>query len=121
MIKIRHIIIALLVTGLFSCSEDWLDVNDDPINTTNPPVGSIFLSACVQGAYVLGGDINRTSSLWMQHLASSNLSSLQLDRYTEEVITFNNHWYYFYVGVLPDLREAIARSEDLPNYRARCA
>ncbi|MBK6265231.1 SusD/RagB family nutrient-binding outer membrane lipoprotein [Marivirga sp. S37H4] len=104
---------------LTACIEDITDLNENPNNPTEVPANFLLPSAQVQGTYYMGGELNRATSFWIQHWATTGGQYQRLDRYDVTDATFNTAWGQLYAGAINDLQIIIDESPELPNYRAQ--
>lgn len=71
----------------------------------------------VNGAYILNGDINRTTSLWVQHWAATQPSQLTTDTYAPTPFVYNSPWSVIYESVINNCNQMIDRSDNQANYK----
>jgi hypothetical protein len=111
--------IPLLVLALvFGCS-DYLDVNEDPNNTTdaNP---ELLLPAAEQSIAARVGNYYRiTGSIWSQHYTQNNTASqyVTIDNYDVGNLNFlENDFTEMFSGPLNDLKFIKRKSEQAENW-----
>jgi len=93
--KIKLISI-LSITLLFSSCSSWIDssINTDPNNPTDVSMALLVAPIEVNLAYVVGGDLTRTTNGWMQQLAGLSSQSYDNDVYNISEADVNNAWSY---------------------------
>jgi len=95
--KIKLISI-LSITLLFSSCSSWIDpsLNTDPNNPTDVSMALLVAPIEVNLAYVVGGDLTRTTNGWMQQIASvaAGIQSADNDVYNISEADVNNSWSY---------------------------
>lgn len=101
LLKYKFILPLLLGISFTGC-EDFLDVNDNPNEPTDAPAEFILPSAQVETAYVLYGTLNRGTSFWVQHWATTFTQFDQIDRFELSEVTFDNQWTALYAASLSD-------------------
>jgi hypothetical protein len=90
------IISILLTTLLFSSCSSWIDtsINTDPNNPTDVAMAQLVAPIEVNLAYVVGGDLARTSDGWMQQIAGLQSQSADNDIYNISEADVDNAWSY---------------------------
>lgn len=93
--KIKFISILSIMALLSSCSS-WIDssINTDPNNPSNVSMSSIIAPIEANLAYVVGGDLTRITSVWMQQIAGLQSQSGDNDVYNISESDVNNSWSY---------------------------
>jgi hypothetical protein len=93
--KIKLISI-LSVTMLFSSCSSWIDssMNTDPNNPKDVSMALLVAPIEANLAYVVGGDLTRTTNGWMQQLAGLSSQSADNDVYNISEADVNNAWSY---------------------------
>ena len=88
------IISILLTTLLFSSCSKWIDtsLNTNPNNPTDVAMAQLVAPIEVNLAYVVGGDLARTSCGWMQQIAGLQSQSADNDIYNISEADVNNAW-----------------------------
>ncbi|MGB5928766.1 MAG: SusD/RagB family nutrient-binding outer membrane lipoprotein [Cyclobacteriaceae bacterium] len=91
---------------LAACGEEWLNINEDPINPTEAQL-DLYLPA-IQGAMVWGlnDQINEGTSIYIQHAYG-----LTLSRYEQTPASFSESWEELFAGSLQDIEAFISASE----------
>lgn len=91
-------IIFTLITSviLFSSCEKWIDpdINIDPNNPTDVSMAQLVAPIEVNLAYVVGGELTRYSSAWMQQIAGLQSQSAEVDLYILGESDVNDAWSY---------------------------
>lgn len=110
--KLRFFIL-LIITGVFSSCEDYLDINTDPNNPTVVPVKGLMSVNSMRTA-TNTANMGNTTSYFVQYLAGPNAGG-QTD--THQEINPNNTWVGIY-NVLSNLAdmELMAQEQGAPNY-----
>ena len=106
-----------LVAG--SCNFIDPELNVDPNNPLDVPLNLLLPQAQVSIAYVMGGDLGRTVSMWTQHHAGVDRQSTGFDVYQFREGDVNNAWGNIYAGALTDLQIIVQKAEETesPHYR----
>ena len=93
--KIKFISI-LSITALLSSCSGWIDssLNTDPNNPTDVSMSSIVAPIEANLAYVVGGDLARTTCGWMQQIAGLQSQAGDNDVYNISEADVNNSWSY---------------------------
>lgn len=93
--KIKILSILSITLLLSSCSS-WIDssINTDPNNPTDVSMALLVAPIEVNLAYVVGGDLTRTTNGWMQQLAGLSNQSADNDVYNISEADVNNAWSY---------------------------
>jgi len=123
----KYISIILLTLGLLlasSCSEDYLDVNDDPNRSANAEPGPIFTGTLVgystNRVIDLGPALSTGSQLWS---GGGNLGAAVFtspERYNFSIFTTGNTWRAYYRDIQKDLKLAIQNADGRNNAIAQC-
>lgn len=109
---------------LDSCSQEWLDVNNNPNYPQEVEVDLIFPITTINVAYHYGGAYNVLGGFWAQHWAQSNGSSgykdidsynMNKDRYG--MVDYNKTWRLMYANEMMSLQYIIERSKETDNMR----
>ncbi|MGB0523185.1 MAG: SusD/RagB family nutrient-binding outer membrane lipoprotein [Flammeovirgaceae bacterium] len=111
--------IAALVASLFiltSC--DFGDINIDPANPIDVPIGSLLPASQAQLAYVLGGDMGRYNGVFTQHYGGISRQHLVIARYGLSESDVNTTWNQLYAGLFQDMTTLITKAEETesPHY-----
>ncbi len=93
--KIKFISI-LSITALLSSCSGWIDssLNTDPNNPADVSMSSIVAPIEANLAYVVGGDLARTTCGWMQQIAGLQSQAGDNDVYNISESDVNNSWSY---------------------------
>jgi len=103
--KISIIIITAIV--FVSCNKDFLDVNDTPNNPLEVPPSVILPNTTIGMAFANANDLNRATSLIVQHIAGVASQSATYDVYSLDG-AFDNQWNFeIYGGTLNNLQVLI--------------
>lgn len=119
--KITTYIFSLaMLTSLWGCEKDYLDVNTDP---NNPPaeVGTpelIFPSAVASTAVRVGGEYAVLGGMWSQHYTQSNAANQykSVDQYNITSSSYNGSFSEMFSGALNDYTFVINKSEEDENW-----
>lgn len=93
----KKIIFTLFVSVfLFSSCEKWIDpeMNVDPNNPTEVAMAQLIAPIETNLAYVVGGELTRYSSAWMQQIAGLQSQSGEVDLYIIGESEVNDAWSY---------------------------
>ena len=63
------VIFIIAAIGFTSCSKSFLDVNDTPNNPLQVPPSAILPNTTIGMAFANGNDLNRATSVIVQHIA----------------------------------------------------
>jgi len=96
--KLSALLVLLFLAS--SCS-DFVDINDDPNNPTQPTL-SLLLPATQMSLAGYFNGVNAGGSAVMQHFASGNLN-----RWNQSGTSFSTPWSGFYTATIPDLETVI--------------
>lgn len=110
--KLR-IFILLIITGVFTSCENYLDVNTDPNNPTTVPLSGLMSVASVRTASNTA-NMGYHTSYFVQYLAGPNAGG---NTDTHQEINANSTWVGIYnvMSNLSDL-ELMAEEQEAPNY-----
>ena len=106
----------VLLWAVSSCGDEWLDVNTDPNNPTNPDLDLLIPAAQIGITQPLIHDNGRFGDVQtLGQNAESTDSQYQFDG-----SSFNNAWNDFFTTSLVNLEKIIADAgeRDLPSYAA---
>lgn len=111
---ILSMIILVLVGG--SCSEDWLNVNTDPNNPTNPDIDLLFPA----GQLGISQTLVHDDALGYLHALGQNSENPNTTQYIFSGASFTDAWNDFYTLSLINLEKIIAdgTEQELPAYVA---
>lgn len=89
----RKLILFLIIPVLFSSSacKKYLDVNETPNNPTTVPPSTLLPTTTVALAFSNANDLDRATSVIIQHLAGTGSQALDYDVYKLEGY-FDNQW-----------------------------
>lgn len=109
-----------MVSSLWSCEEDFLEVNVDP-NNAPAEVGApelIFPAAVASTAVRVGGEYAIVGGMWSQFWAQSNAANQYkyLDQYNITSSSLNNSFLEMFSGALNDYTFVINKSEETENW-----
>jgi len=114
---IRNIIKSMILMAFIfftSSCEKWIDssINNDPNNPIDAPINLILPTAQAGMAYNFGGDIGRTTSIWMQQIAGVDQQAVDQDKYIFGEYDTENEWKYnLYAGAMMDLNNIILKAD----------
>ncbi|MCB9285371.1 MAG: SusD/RagB family nutrient-binding outer membrane lipoprotein [Lewinellaceae bacterium] len=106
-----------LVAG--SCNFIDPELNVDPNNPLDVSMNLLLPQTETSIAYVLGGDLNRYTSMWTQHHSGVERQSASYEVYQVKENDVNNAWGNIYAGALQDLKIIMAKATETesPHYR----
>lgn len=109
----QKLLILLIIAGVFTSCEDYLDINTDPNNPTVVPVKGLMSVTTVRTASNTA-NVGNTTSYFVQYLAGPNAGG-NTDTHME--INANGTWVNIY-NVLSNLSdmELLAQAQGAPNY-----
>jgi hypothetical protein len=107
--------------GLASCSDDFLDINNNPNLPTSVSPDLVLASGTGNMIYVLGGQFqiagNFLAQHWTQNLVSNQYK--ELDRYNILQTTYDAPFVTLFAGAQQDFQVVINRAKgDSSNYAA---
>lgn len=110
--KLRFFIL-LIITGVFTSCENYLDINTDPNNPTTVPVKGLMSVGSVRTASN-AANVGYYTSYFVQYLAGPNAGG---NTDTHQEINANGTWVAIY-NVLSNLSdmEKMAQEQGAPNY-----
>lgn len=123
---IKVYILSLLVLILASCSESFLDVNDDPNNTPISEAGPIFTQVIVNYStnrvIDVGPSVSTAGQMWSGGGSLGANVFTNPERYNFSTNTTNNTWRTYYRDSFKDLTIAAqnASADGLSNSVAQC-
>jgi len=87
----RKLILFLIILALFSSCKKYLDVNDTPNNPTSVPPSVLLPTTTMGIAFSNANDLDRATSLIVQHIAGIASQAIDYDQYKLEGY-FDNQW-----------------------------
>lgn len=121
-ISILFFTLGLLLLG--ACSDDYLDINDDPNRSASAEPGVIFTGTLVgystNRVIDLGPALSTSTQLWS---GGGNLGAgvfTSPERYNFSIFTTGNTWRAYYRDIQKDLKLAINNAEGRNNAIAQC-
>ncbi len=117
---LKYILGLVISFSLFSCEEDFLDVNTDP---NNPPaeVGTpslIFPAAVASTAVRIGGEYAILGGMWSQFWTQSNAANQYkfIDQYNVASDDYNAAFSEMYAGALNDYNFVVNSAEETEDW-----
>jgi hypothetical protein len=118
--KILSLLMALTLVFMVSCSS-WVDpnMNIDPTVPTDAPMSLILPTIEIGWAYILNGDIGRTSNCLTQQLAGLNAQQKDIYNYSLSPDDMNNVWNALYPDQMKNTRIMIEKAiaQNSPHYQ----
>ncbi|MBO9199186.1 MULTISPECIES: SusD/RagB family nutrient-binding outer membrane lipoprotein [Niastella] len=115
----RKLILFLIIPVLFSASacKKFLDVNKSPNNPEKVPPSVLLPETTIGIAFANTNDLDRATSVIIQHLAGTGTQSVDYDTYKLEGY-FDNQWNLeLYNGVINNLVKLIKENQETnPQY-----
>ncbi|TAL70659.1 MAG: SusD/RagB family nutrient-binding outer membrane lipoprotein [Bacteroidetes bacterium] len=112
-------LLIISIIFLASCGK-WIDtgLNTDPTLPNDATLNVLLPTLQAGTAYVLGGDIDRFTALFTQHITGTSRQHLGLYRYQVTESDINNAWVTMYSGPMMDMYVMInkARENGSPHY-----
>jgi hypothetical protein len=103
----RKLIMFLIILALFTSCKKYLDVNRTPNNPTSVPPSVLLPTTTIAIAFANTNDLNRVTSLLMQHIAGLTSQAVDYDVYKLEGY-FDNQWNFeLYNGAINNLIKII--------------
>lgn len=103
----RKLIMFLIILALFSSCKKYLDVNETPNNPTSVPPSVLLPTTTVGLAFANTNDLDRATSLLVQHIAGIASQAADYDVYKLEGY-FDNQWNFeLYNGAINNLNKII--------------
>lgn len=108
----------MVALGATSCVEDFLDVNTTPNNSLTAPPSVLLTSSIITTGFSNGNEINRISSLLVQHVAGTANQASGQDVYNIRGGLDNQWQFEQYAGVLENTNTLItvANAATSPAY-----
>ncbi|MCS3799777.1 SusD/RagB family nutrient-binding outer membrane lipoprotein [Niastella sp. OAS944] len=103
----RKLILFLIILALFASCKKYLDVNTSPNNPTSVPPGVLLPTTTIAIAFANTNDLDRVTSLLVQHIAGIASQAADYDVYKLEGY-FDNAWNFeLYNGAINNLLKII--------------
>lgn len=103
----RKLIMFLIILALFASCKKYLDVNNTPNNPTSVPPSVLLPTTTIGIAFANTNDLDRATSLLMQHIAGIASQAADYDVYKLEGY-FDNQWNFeLYNGAINNLNKII--------------
>jgi hypothetical protein len=103
----RKLILFIIIPALFASCKKYLDVNQTPNNPTNVPPSVLLPTTTVGIAFANTNDLDRVTSLLVQHIAGIASQAADYDVYKLEGY-FDNQWNFeLYNGAINNLNKII--------------
>ncbi|SMB97300.1 hypothetical protein SAMN00120144_0347 [Hymenobacter roseosalivarius DSM 11622] len=101
--------------GLLGACDNFLDINRSPNDVLVAPAANILVSAETQLGFLMGSDIHRYTSLFVQQFSGqggSGTQTAEYDRYSVTATDLNNAWRgNIYGGALADMQKLIDQTQ----------
>jgi hypothetical protein len=111
----------VFISLIFYTSCNWIDsgLNVDPTAPLDASLNVILPTVQAGMAYSIGGDINRFSSLFTQHVEGIDRQHLGLYQYNFKEDDLDNCWTSMYTGPMEDIYIIIgkAKANGSPHYQ----
>lgn len=116
--RFNRYIAALVASLLVLTSCDFGDINIDPANPIDVPIGSLLPASQAQLAYVIGGDMGRYNGVFTQHFGGISRQHLVIARYGLSESDVNTTWNQLYSGLFQDMNTLITKAGETssPHY-----
>jgi SusD/RagB-like outer membrane lipoprotein len=103
----RKLILFIIILALFASCKKYLDVNETPNNPTSLPPSVLLPTTTVGIAFANTNDLDRATSLLIQHIAGIASQAADYDVYKLEGY-FDNQWNFeLYNGAINNLNKII--------------
>lgn len=118
----NKIIGALFLVALVVSGCEFGDTNEDPSSVISAPINQQLTSLTVNVGFLAGSDLNRFSSLMMQHYSGQTVGATTQTQFYEQFqivgSDLNNVWSSIYATVLNDAENVIngATASNSPHY-----
>lgn len=110
--SIKYILVLLLMAGVFTSCEKFLDINDDPNNPTEASILQLMPSAQLAIAFQFSNIANRVGEDAVQHLVVQ-----RFDAWAVDGSDLSNDWRFnLYAGALKDLEDIIEQSTESEDF-----
>lgn len=109
--------VALMVYAS-SCTQDFLDVNEDPNNATNVEPQLVLPAAITSTASAVGGEYAILGGIWSQYWTQNNASNQYkaIDAFNLRPLDYNARWTEVYAGALNDYKYVINKAQAAENW-----
>lgn len=117
--KILNVGMALgLMVYASSCTQDFLDVNQDPNNATNVDPQLVLPAAMTSTASAVGGEYALLGGIWSQYYTQNNGSNQYkaIDAFNLRPLDYNARWTEVYAGALNDYKYVINSAQASGNW-----
>lgn len=106
----KFLFILFTVFSITACTENWLDINDDPNKPTTPELSRLLSGSERFMVYALGQGnfIGNGLSSYTHHLVSREVQNYGMDPTANNIY---NSWNYFYIYSLIDFDAIIKTAE----------
>ncbi|SDY09060.1 SusD/RagB family nutrient-binding outer membrane lipoprotein [Hymenobacter psychrophilus] len=110
-----------LSLGLLGSCDNFLDINQSPNAVLAAPAANVLVAAQSHLGFLMGSDIHRFSSLFVQQFSGqggSGVQTAEYDRYNVTATDLNNAWRAgIYGGALADMQKLIEQTQTTsPKY-----
>lgn len=118
----NKIIGALFLVALVVSGCEFGDTNEDPSSVISAPINQQLTSLTVNVGFLAGSDLNRFSSLMMQHYSGQTVGATTQTQFYEQFqivgSDLNNVWSSIYATILNDAENVIngATASNSPHY-----
>lgn len=107
--------------GLLGACDNFLDVNQSPNDVLVAPETNVLVAAESHLGFLMGSDIHRYSSLFVQQFSGqggSGVQAAEYDRYNVTATDMNNVWRFnIYGSALADMQTLITQTQTTsPHY-----
>ena len=113
--KSIQLFIILIIGLFFSCGNLVDDLNTDPNNPTEVPLGTVLTSAQVASILVHEGDATIKAGLWTDYFTGSARQFVGFDNYIISSQDFDLQWENLYNGVVRNCKLIIEEAEEKGN------
>lgn len=109
---IASVVTIFFLIGTTAC-DDFFDVNESPNNPLVAPPEVLLPSGLAGTAFAYANELNRFTTVVVQHLAGAGGSPAAYDVYNIDGSDFNNQWEFeIYGGALVNYRKCIEAAEE---------
>ncbi|WP_426490370.1 SusD/RagB family nutrient-binding outer membrane lipoprotein [Hymenobacter sp. 102] len=105
---------AALGTFSLTACEDFLDINQSPNSVLTPPTNNLLVAAESDLGFLMGSDVHRYSSIFVQQFAGQGglVQTVDYDRYTVTATDMNNLWRTsIYADAQADMKKLIEQTQ----------